>query len=181
MFIIFIFPLFFTAKIATKENESSDFVLTDKTYSYLTYLKGLKYKQTAILVLLLVVFIYDLINCKVISINSGNSMGTMFLFIILLFICGYFNNTLIYTKPDEIKKNGMFSRFAINSYKVDSLNKDDMFKMSKEEYKDYMYRQVLKCEARFGDSSNIKEKFNFPAFNLATVITTRVGSFFGYK
>ena len=172
MFIIFILPLFFTATIADTNKEN-----TDKNYSFRTLLKGLKYKQTSILLLLLIVFVYDLFYCKVITMQ-GTNFGTMFLFIVLLFICGYFNTTLINT--EDTKKNGMFSSWAINYYKTDALAKDSMIQLDKDDYEMYN-RKTLRCDASFGDSSNVKNKFNYEAFNVGTAIMSRLDWIMGYK
>jgi hypothetical protein len=167
MFIIFILPLFFTATIAQ----------TEEIYSFKTFLKGLKYKQTSILLILLIVFVYDLFYCKVITMQ-GTNFGTMFIFIVLLFICGYFNNTLINT--DNPDKNGMFSKMAINYYKTDGLKNDSMIELTKEDYTMYN-RKTLRCPASFGDSSNVKNKFNYEAFDVATLVMNSVEWMMGYK
>ena len=172
MFIIFILPLFFTATIA---NDNKD--QTEEIYSFKTFLKGLKYKQTSILLILLIVFVYDLFYCKVITMQ-GTNFGTMLIFIVLLFICGYFNNTLINT--DNPDKNGMFSNWAINYYKTNGLKNDSMIVLKKEDYKMYN-RKTLSCPASFGDSSDVRDKFNYEAFDVATLIMNSIEWMMGYK
>ena len=95
---IFIFCLFFKAKEARQEgNEYKIDDSTTNTYSYLTFLKGLQYKQSWILLLLLIVFLYDLLQCKVISLDSM-TLGIILVMLIIFMFGGYFTNTKIQKK-----------------------------------------------------------------------------------
>lgn len=155
MIFMLILPLFFKADII---NEPS------KQYSYISCIRGLKYKQSYILLLLLVVFIYDLFTCKVVSLGGG-SLGSVFLFLIILLIFSYFNNTLIY---QDTKKNGFLSSYAINSFKEEALKNSNMIEITKENYEKYSKsnRITYNCNAEFGESTTLLDSYNYGSYSI---------------
>jgi hypothetical protein len=155
MIFILILPLFFKADII---NEPS------KKYSFISCIRGLKYKQSYILLLLLLVFIYDLFTCKVVSIGGG-SLGSIFLFLIILLIFSYFNNTLIH---EDTKKNGFLSSYAINAFKEEALKNSNMIEITKENYEKYSKsnRITYNCSAKFGDSTTLLESYNYGSYSI---------------
>jgi len=158
MIFILILPLFFKAKII---NEPS------KKYSFISCIRGLKYKQSYILLLLLLVFIYDLFTCKVVSLGGG-SLGSIFLFLIILLIFSYFNNTLIH---QDSKKNGFLSSYAINSFKEEALKNNDMIEITKEKYEKYSKsnRITYNCSAEFGDSTTLLDSYNYGSYSIGGI------------
>ena len=159
MYYIAIAPLFFRATIVNREGDSEG----DKKYSFLNYLLGiLIYKRSFILFLLLLIFIYDLFLCKVISLSSS-SMGTVFIFLIILLIFGYFNNTLIF---DEAKKNSYLSSYAINYFTEKGLKKNGLIELTKEDYKQFSKRSTRKCNATFGETTVLLPMFDYPGYSV---------------
>jgi hypothetical protein len=170
MFFISILPLTFEADII--DNDSSS---TKKKYSYVTCIRGLKYKQSYILLLLLIVFIYDLFSCNVVSL-SGGSLGSVFIFLIILLVFSYFNNTLIY---QDTKKNGLLASYAINSYKEEALKNSDMIEITKEHYKKYSKsnRITYECNAKFADSTTVLKSYDYSSYSVGGFIMSLIRRF----
>jgi hypothetical protein len=143
-----------------------------KQYSFLSCIRGLKYKQSYILLLLLIVFIYDLFSCNVVSL-SGGSLGTVFIFLIILLIFSYFNNTLLFK---DTAKNGFLSSYAINSYKEEALQNSNMTEITKEMYKKYSKttRVTYDCNASFSESTTVLPSYQYSSFSIGSAIMTRL-------
>ena len=162
---IFIFCLFFKAKEARQEgNEYKIDDSTTNTYSYLTFLKGLQYKQSWILLLLLIVFLYDLLQCKVISLDSM-TLGIILVMLIIFMFGGYFTNTLIHK---DTKKNNSFA--FINCYKEENLEENMMMDINPDIYEKYRYTKGLTCNAQFIESTLVQDAFNYLPYNVKSAI-----------
>ena len=162
---IFIFCLFFQAKEARQEgNEYKIDDSTTNTYSYLTFLEGLQYKQSWILLLLLIVFFYDLFQSKVVSLNSL-TLGISLVLLLLLMFWGYFTNTLIYKDKNKNK-----SYTFINCYKEQNLKENMMIEIDPNIYEKYRYTKGLTCNAQFVESTLVQEAYNYPPYNVKSAI-----------
>jgi len=169
MIMIFIFCLFFQGKEARQEGD--EYKIDDSatnTYSYLSFLKGLQYKQSWILLLLLIVFLYDLLQCKVITLNSM-SLGIILVMLIIFMFGGYFTNTLIHK---DTKKNNSFT--FINCYKEENLEKNMMIEINPDIYEKYRYTKGLTCDANFIDSTLVQDAFNYKPYNSANIIPDNI-------
>jgi hypothetical protein len=166
MIMIFIFCLFFQAKEARQEgNEYKIDDSTTNTYSYLTFLEGLQYKQSWILLLLLIVFFYDLFQSKVVSLNSL-TLGISLVLLLLLMFWGYFTNTLIYKDKNKNKSSYTF----INCYKEQNLKENMMIEIDPNIYEKYRYTKGLTCNAKFVESTLVQEAYNYPPYNVKSAI-----------
>jgi len=162
MIMIFIFCLFFQAKEAKKNGDKYEVDENSATYSYSTFIMGLQYKKSWILLLLLIVFLCDFLNSKIVPLN-GKSLGIILVFIIALIIFGFFNNTLLY------KGKKSFIHHFFNSYNQTELDKT-MIELNEDVYKKYRYTKNLKCEAQFIDTTLVQNAFNYPAWSMGGVI-----------
>jgi len=123
---------------------------------------GLQYKKSWILLLLLIVFLCDFLNSKIVPLN-GKSLGIILVFIIALIIFGFFNNTLLY------KGEKSFIHHFFNSYNQTELDKT-MIELNEDVYKKYRYTKNLKCDAQFIDTTLVQNAFNYPAWSMGGVI-----------
>jgi hypothetical protein len=158
MIMIFIFCLFFQAKEAKKNGDKYKVDENSATYSYSTFLMGLLYKKSWILLLLLIVFLCDFLNSKIVPLN-GKSLGIILVFIIALLIFGFFNNTLLY------KDEKSFIHHFFNSYNQTELDKT-MIELNEDVYQKYRYTKNLKCEAQFNETTLLQNAFNYPAWSI---------------
>jgi len=158
MLMIIIFCLFFKANEVDKDG----IIDKSKNYSYFTFLKGLIYKQSWILLLLLIVLICDIFYCKIVK-SSSITFGTIFGILIVLMFIGYFNNTL---KFKDESHNSFFSNLQIiNKYDENELDKN-MIRFNKELYDKYSTIHNLKCNAKFNDTTILENVFNFKSWSL---------------
>ena len=164
---IFIFCLFFQAKVAKKVGDEYqiDNNTKENTYSYFTFLEALQYKQTWIVLLLLIVFFYDLIQCKVITLNSM-TLGISLVVLLGLMFIGYFTNTLIYKDNNKNKS----SYTIMNCYKEENLEKNMMIEIDPNIYEKYRYPKGLTCNAKFIQSTLVQDAYNYPPYNVKSAI-----------
>jgi hypothetical protein len=169
MIMIFIFCLFFQAKEARQEGD--EYKIDDSatnTYSYLSFLKGLQYKQSWILLLLLIVFLYDLLQCKVISLNSM-TLGIILVMLLLFMFSGYFTNTLIHKDTNKNK-----SVTFINCYKEENLEQNMMIEINPKIYEKYRYTKGLTCNAQFIESTLVQDAFDYIPYNSENIIPDNI-------